>query len=194
LEIVDRCLWFGGFGVAYLLRPWDLYVTTAYKRIQTMPVDLRDHDPDDTLAIRPGTNKAAIIKLLYRDTNLAYTPAEIRDALDLPRGTTSTTLTRLHDDGLIGRTSDGLYHGLEHRDDLRRFARSLVQLDDMTTRYPDPGLEPDDVTQTGSGAKTELPRNHDDRRADRDAEPAPEDWVTSTNTDSTGTNHDHEDQ
>jgi len=147
-----------------------------------MPVDLREHDPDDALAIRPGTNKAAIIKLLYRDTNLAYTPAEIRDALDLPRGTTSTTLSRLHDDGLIGKTSDGLYHGLEHRDDLRRFARSLVQLDDMTTRYPDPGLGPEDVEQTGSGAKTELPRDRVDRRTDRDAEPAPEDWVASTDT------------
>jgi len=29
-----------------------------------MPVDLREHDPDDAVAIRPGTNKAAIIKLL----------------------------------------------------------------------------------------------------------------------------------
>lgn len=145
-----------------------------------MPVDLRRHDPDDTINIRPGTNKAAIIKLLYRDTNLAYTPAEIRGELDLPRGTTSTTLSRLHDDGLIGKTSDGLYHGLDHRDDVRRFARSLVQLDDMASRYPDPGLGPEDVEQTGSGAKTELPRNRADRRADRDADPAPEDWVTST--------------
>ena len=145
-----------------------------------MPVDLREHDPDDAVAIRPGTNKAAIIKLLYRDTNLAYTPAEIRDAFDLPRGTTSTTLSRLHDDGLIGKTSDGLYHGLEHRDDLLRFARSLVQLDDMATRYPNSGIGPEDVEQTGSGAKTELPRDRGDQRTDHDAEPAPEDWVTST--------------
>lgn len=147
-----------------------------------MPVDLREHDPDDAVAIRPRTNKAAIIKLLYRDTNLAYTPAEIRDALDLPRGTTSTTLSRLHDDGLIGKTSDGLCHGLEHRDDLLRFARSLVQLDDTATRYPNPGLGPEDVEQTGSGAKTELPRDRGDQRTDRDAEPAPQDWVTSTDT------------
>jgi hypothetical protein len=78
---------------------------------QFIAIDLREHDPDDPIAIRPGTNKAAIIKLLYRDTNLAYTPAEIREALDLARGTTSTTLSRLHDDAMIGKTSDGLYHG-----------------------------------------------------------------------------------
>lgn len=148
-----------------------------------MPVDLREHDPDDPIDIRPGTTKAAIIKLLYRDTNLAYTPAEIREALDLPRGTTSTTLSRLRDDGLIGKTSDGLYHGLEHRDDVRRFARSLVQLDEMADRYPDLGLDPDDVEQTGAGAKTELPR---DRRTERSTgeEPAPDDWITETDTES----------
>lgn len=148
-----------------------------------MPIDLREHNPDDGIDIRPGTNKAAIIKLLYRDTNLAYTPAELQDALDLPRGTTSTTLSRLHDDGMIGKTSDGLYHGFEHRDDLRRFARSLVQLDDMFSRYPDPGIGPDDVEQTGTGVKREIP---DDRKAERAApgeEPAPNDWVTVTEAD-----------
>lgn len=145
-----------------------------------MPVDLREHNPDDTLAVRPGTNKAAIIKLLYGDTNLAYTPAEIRNALELPRGTTSTTLSRLHDDGLIGKTSDGLYHGLEHRDDVRRFARSLVQLNDMATQYPEHRLDPRDVEQTGNGAKAELPRDRDAERSTSGEEPVPSDWVAST--------------
>lgn len=150
-----------------------------------MPIDLRRHDPDDTITIRPGTNKAAIIKLLYHDTNLGYTPAEIREALDLPRGTTSTTLSRLYDDGLIGKTSDGLYHGLERRDDVRRFARSLVQLDDLVTRYPDPGLTPNDVEQTGTGARRELPRDRiGTDRHDSDTEPAPTEWISSTDTDS----------
>lgn len=155
--------------------------TNAY--IYTMPIDLREHNPDDGIDIRPGTNKAAIIKLLYRDTNLAYTPAEIQEVLNLPRGTTSTTLSRLHDDGLIGKTSDGLYHGFEHRDDLRRFARSLVQLDDMFTRYPDPGFIPDDVEQTGAGAKTELPHDRSGERHAPSEEPLPSDWVADAGTD-----------
>lgn len=49
--------------------------------------------------------------------------------------------------------------------DLRRFARSLVQLDEMAARYPDPGLTPDDVEQTGGGAKAEIPP---ERFAERD--------------------------
>lgn len=141
-----------------------------------MPVDVREHNPDDTLGIRPGTNKAAIIKLLYGNTNLAYTPAEVQDALELPRGTTSTTLSRLHDDGLIRKTSDGLYHGLEHRDDVRRFARSLVQLNDMAARYPDLGLVPGDAEQTGNGAKTELPRDREAERSTSGEDPVPSDW------------------
>ena len=158
-----------------------------------MPIDLRKHNPDDEIDIRPETNKAAIIKLLYRDTNLAYTPAEIRKALDLPRGTTSTTLSRLHNDGMIGKTTNGLYHGLDHRGDLRRFARSLVQLDDMATRYPDPGIGSDDVEQTGTGAKTELPR---ERVGDTtsDEEPAPSDWVIETDSKQDSDGNENEDQ
>jgi hypothetical protein len=147
------------------------------------PIDLREHNPDDAIDIRPGTNKAAVIKLLYRDTNLGYTPSEIREALDLPRGATSTTLSRLLDDGVIGKTSDGLYHGFEHRADIRRFARSLVQLDGMVTRYPDPDLGPDDVDQTGTGAKTEIPRDKVIEHDTSESEPAPTDWVTETDTD-----------
>ena len=49
--------------------------------------------------------------------------------------------------------------------DLRRFARSIVQLDEMVARYPEPGLTLDDVDQTGGGAKTEIPS---ERLADRD--------------------------
>ena len=146
-----------------------------------MPIDLRKHDPDDPITIRPETNKAKIIKLLYRDTNLGFTPAEIRDELDLPRGTVSGTLSRLHDEGLIGKTSDGLYHGLDHREDLRRFAQSLVSLDTMLSRHPEAGIDPDDVEQTGASAKTELPS---DRLQERDTpcgEPTPEEWIAAEN-------------
>ncbi|MFB6131866.1 MAG: PaaX domain-containing protein [Halanaeroarchaeum sp.] len=142
-----------------------------------MPIDLRNHDPTDAITIRPDSNKAKIIKLLYQDTNLGYKPAEIRQTLDIARGSTSTTLSRLHDDGLIGKTSDGLYHGFDHRDDLRRFARSLVQLDAMFDRYPDPGYDPENVEQTGETAKEPIP---DERRQDTDVpgdEPVPDEWV-----------------
>jgi hypothetical protein len=44
-----------------------------------MPIDLRIHDPNGPIMIRPETNKAKIIKVLYDDPNLGFTPAELRD-------------------------------------------------------------------------------------------------------------------
>lgn len=148
-----------------------------------MPIDLRKHDPDDPIAIRPDTNKAKIIKLLYQDTNLGYTPAEIRKELDMPRGSTSTTLTRLHEEGLIGKTSDGLYHGFEHRDDLRRFAQSLVQLDTMFARHPEAGIDPEDVEQTGENVKEEIPEERLQQTDGSSEEPAPDEWIGSETND-----------
>lgn len=144
-----------------------------------MPIDLRRHDPDETVTIRPETSKAKIIQLLYRETNLGYSPAEIRDELEIPRGTVSGTLSRLYEAGLIGKTSDGLYHGLDHRDDLQRFAQSLVSLDAMLSRHPEAGVSPDDVTQTGVGAKREIPRDRLQRQDTPREEPEPEEWIVS---------------
>lgn len=148
-----------------------------------MPIDLRRHDPDDPITIRPETNKAKIIKLLYRDTNLGYTPAEIRDALDMPRGSVSTTLARMCDEGLLGKTSDGLYHGLDHRDDVRRFAHSLVSLDTMLSRHPEAGIDPDDVEQTGENVRQKIPPERLQHSDASGGEPSPREWIGDTSTD-----------
>lgn len=142
-----------------------------------MPVDFSRHDPDGPVDVRPGTNKARIIQLLYRDTNLGYTPAEIRQELDLPRGSTSTTLSRLREDGLVGKTSDGLYHGLDHREDLRRFAKSLVSLDSLFDRHPEAGMDLADVEQTGESAREEIPAERLQRDEGPTDEPEPAEWV-----------------
>ena len=111
-----------------------------------MPVDLRTHDPDGGVDIDPGTNKAMIVQYLYRNPNLGFKPAEIHDALDIPKGSVTTTLVRLFDEGNIGKTRDGYYHALDSRDDLRRFVTGLVQLEGLTDRYD--GFHPDDFELT----------------------------------------------
>jgi hypothetical protein len=83
----------------------------------------------------------------------------------------------MHDEGLIGKTSDGLYHGLNHRTDIRRFARSLVSLETMLSQHLEAEIEPDDVTQTGESAKQEIPA---ERLQDSDVvhdEPSPTEWI-----------------
>jgi biotin operon repressor len=107
-----------------------------------MPVPLDEHDPDVDLT--PGTTISDVVALLYRNSDFGYQPAEIRDELDIPRGTVTTTLKRLHDDGYVGKTSDSHYHALDHRDDLSRYVTSLEQLDRMFTERE----EPDDTGGT----------------------------------------------
>lgn len=144
-----------------------------------MPIDLRKHDPDGPITIRPDTNKAKIIKLLYQNTDLGYTPAEVRKQLELPRGSSSTTLSRLHEEGLIGKTSDGLYHGLGHRSDLKRFAKSLVSLDAMFHHHTESDLSPEDVEQTGDNVKQPIPLERLATKDDPADEPSAEEWIVS---------------
>jgi hypothetical protein len=119
-----------------------------------MPVDLRTHTPDESINVRPGTNEAAILQLLATSPHLGFTPAEIGEQLDIPTGSVSTTLTRLLEKGYIGKTADGLYHGLADSPHIRRFAQSLVKLDQITTTYPNAGfdeelVEDSDAEETG---------------------------------------------
>jgi hypothetical protein len=60
---------------------------------------------------------------------------------------------------------------------MKRFARSLVQFNDMMGRYSEPELAPDDIEQTG----TEEDRSRE--------EPAPTNWVNSTVAPSTADNN-----
>jgi len=90
-----------------------------------MPVFLDDHDAD--LALRPGTTKSDVVAYLYRNPDWGYSPRDVTNALDVPHGTATTTLKRLYDDGYVGKTDDGYYHALEHREDIRRYVSNLDQ-------------------------------------------------------------------
>jgi hypothetical protein len=108
-----------------------------------MPIDLRTHNPDEPIDIRPSTNEAAIVKLLYAHSHLGFTPSELEEHLDMAPGSVSTTLSRLLEKGYIGKTADGLYHSLTDRPQIGQFAKSLVTLDHIATTYPNAGFDED---------------------------------------------------
>ena len=108
-----------------------------------MPVDLRTHNSDEPINVRPGTNEADVLQLLYTTPHLGFTPSEIEDQTDMAAGSVTTTLTRLLDKGYIGKTPDGLYHALDNSPHIARFAKSLIKLDQMATRYPNAGFDGD---------------------------------------------------
>ncbi|EMA55877.1 MarR family transcriptional regulator [Halococcus salifodinae] len=74
---------------------------------------------------------------LYNNPEYGYKPSELREHLDVPHGTATTTLKRLHEAGYIGKTEDSYYHALEQRESLRRYVASLDQLDRMFTQPTD---------------------------------------------------------
>jgi len=94
-----------------------------------MPVRLENHNPE--IDLKPGTTKSDIVEHLYQNPEWGYSPTEIKDALDIPRGTATTTLKRLSDEGFIGKTDDGYYHALAEREDVRRYVSSLDQVNRM---------------------------------------------------------------
>jgi len=110
-----------------------------------MPVHLDTHEPD--VELTPGTAKSDIIAFLYDNTELGFKPKELEDQLELPHGTVTTTLTRLYNDGFIGKTRDSHYHALEHREDLRRYVASLDQLERIFEDKEYAGTPTEDVDE-----------------------------------------------
>lgn len=135
-----------------------------------MPIH-RDSHPED-VDLKPGTVKSNIVVFLYRNLEFAYTPSEIAAELDIPKGTATTTLRRLHDDGYVGRMDDGYYHGLDHREDLRRYPRSVAETESMFETHPDdaaaPSPDPDRAADAEATTDAELEAELDEFEADFD--------------------------
>lgn len=106
-----------------------------------MPIH-RESYPED-VDLKPGTTKSEIVVFLYQNLDFAYTPSEIAEKLDIPKGTATTTLRRLHDRGYVGRMKEGYYHGLNDREDLRRYPRSVAETEALFTTRPDNADAPD---------------------------------------------------
>ncbi|GAB7020953.1 MarR family transcriptional regulator [Halostagnicola bangensis] len=119
-----------------------------------MPVLLEDHDPE--LTLRPGTTKSDIVAYLYQNPEWGYSPQDLKEALDIPRGTATTTLKRLYDDGYIGKTDDGYYHALSDREDIRRYVSSLDQVHRLFGHHRDSDATPEEPEkQIGEGRSDE---------------------------------------
>lgn len=119
-----------------------------------MPVLLENHDPE--INLRPGTTKSAIVAYLYQNPEWGYSPQDIQEALDIPRGTATTTLKRLYDDDYIGKTDDGYYHALSERKDIRRYVSSLNQVHRMFSHHRDEDATPEEPErQIGEGRTDE---------------------------------------
>jgi hypothetical protein len=117
-----------------------------------MPIHRESH-PED-VDLKPGTTKSEIVVFLYGNLDFAYTPSEIAEELNIPQGTATTTLRRLHNRGYVGRMEEGYYHGLDDREDLRRYPRSVAETEAMFSTHPDnaDAPEPDPAREADADA------------------------------------------
>ena len=119
-----------------------------------MPVHLEDHNSE--INLRPGTTRSDIVAYLYRNPEWGYSPQDVKEALDIPRGTATTTLKRLYDDGYLGKTDDGYYYALSEREDIRRYVSSLDQVHRMFGHHRDVDASPEEPEkQIGAGRTDE---------------------------------------
>jgi len=119
----------------------------------TMPVHLKNHDPD--LTLHPGTTKSNIVAYLYQNPEWGYSPQDLKETLDIPRGTATTTLKRLYDDGYVGKTDDGYYYALNERKDIRRYVSSLNQVNRMFGHHRDADATPEEPTKQIGDSRTD---------------------------------------
>ncbi|MBX0288510.1 MarR family transcriptional regulator [Halomicroarcula sp. F28] len=120
-----------------------------------MPVRLDNHDPDVNL--RPGTTKSGIVEHLYQNPEWGYSPRDIEEALDIPHGTATTTLSRLYDDEMVGKTADGYYHALSEREDIRRYVANLDQANRMFGHHRESDALEEPDKQIGAGRSDDEP-------------------------------------
>jgi DNA-binding transcriptional ArsR family regulator len=69
-----------------------------------MPVAFDEYDAMDgdiEAALDPESNAFAVLSFLVDHPDTGFTPAEIHEATELPRGSVGTTLSRLDDRGLV---------------------------------------------------------------------------------------------
>jgi len=64
-----------------------------------MPVDFDRYHPSNLP--NEGTNGRRILEYLAQHPDLGFTPSELANELDIPRGSIGTTLSRLEERGLV---------------------------------------------------------------------------------------------
>ncbi|WP_435196910.1 MarR family transcriptional regulator [Natronomonas sp. EA1] len=64
-----------------------------------MPVDFESYHPNDLP--HEGTNGRRILEYLAQHPELGFTPSELAEELEIPRGSVGTTLSRLEERGLV---------------------------------------------------------------------------------------------
>ena len=72
-----------------------------------MPVDFEKYSPEDgRIDLTPGTNARVLLSFLLKHPDVGFTPAELHEQTNVPRGSINPTLARLERAGLVRHKGD----------------------------------------------------------------------------------------
>ena len=75
---------------------------TVHIQSSYVPVDFETHEPGDPrIDLSEGTNARQLLEFLLETPTVGYTPAELAEETDVPRGSVGPTLKRLETAGLV---------------------------------------------------------------------------------------------
>lgn len=74
----------------------------------TVPIQIDALEEGPSLPVKPDTNAYRILSVLVENPDLAFSPAELAELTDVPRGSVGKTLSRLEERGLV-RSIDGFW-------------------------------------------------------------------------------------
>ena len=99
-----------------------------------MPVDFETYTADDgRIDLTKGTNAHAVLLFLFEHRGVGFTPGELHEQVDIPRGSISPTLTRLEQAGLVRHK--GTYWAAADDDRLAAASAAVLGLRGLNERY-----------------------------------------------------------
>lgn len=111
-----------------------------------MPIDIERFEDGPEEALRAGgpTNAESLLAFLAEHADQAFTPKEIHEATEIPRGSVGVVLSRLEDHGLVRHR--GEYWAVARDGDIETTLTAL-----STARAASERLGPEDPDEWGSG-------------------------------------------
>ena len=100
----------------------------------TMPIDIDRFEEGSTADLRAGgrTNAETLLAFLADSPDKAFTPKEIYEATDVPRGSVGVVLSRLEDRGLVRHRGD--YWAIAD-DDIQKTLSAISTAQAATDRF-----------------------------------------------------------
>jgi hypothetical protein len=115
-----------------------------------MPIDIERFERGEPAELRPegATNAATIVSFLASHPDQAFTPSEIHEQTDVPRGSVGVVLSRLEERGYVRHR--GSYWAIADIDDIDTTLSSMATARAATERFG-----PEDPEEWGPGERAE---------------------------------------